>query len=279
MEHISSLSSAYDIYKLLSRRITQKLESLASTAKARIPKAFKLMINTIEKRTQDEETHDISSPFNVVHTMTVRSDPTTGRLLGMPEQWTAPPTKPTAHAIGAKGVSQGSFWSALRREIRAPREALRSIQLSRSLSASHIPVRRNSRSHRASFSEHRTKTPEAGGHERSHIRPADAEIRFSPHNGSGPIRTPSTKVRQPRRKAVPELTADEWQEIHAPRIPRSHLMPQPLPSPTTLVQAPRPQPFSYAPVHGPNGFPRQWVPMYPPVPVFFGSYDDLTLST
>lgn len=41
MAQITSLSSAYDIYKLLSRRIVRKLESLASTAKTQIPKAFK----------------------------------------------------------------------------------------------------------------------------------------------------------------------------------------------------------------------------------------------
>jgi hypothetical protein len=44
MEHTTSHSSAYDIYKLLSRRITQKLESLALKAKTRIPQAFKCTV-------------------------------------------------------------------------------------------------------------------------------------------------------------------------------------------------------------------------------------------
>jgi P21-Rho-binding domain len=291
MEHITSSSSAFDIYKLLSRRITQKLESLASTAKARIPKAFKctlvflctvinsflpsVMISTIDRRAQNDETHEISAPFNVVHAMTVRSDPTTGRLMGMPEQWTAPSTKPTTHAADQKGVSQGSFWGALRREIRAPKESLRTIQLSRSSSTSRPPVRRDSRSRRASFSEHRTGAPAAAGdYERGQIRPTETAVPLRPHNGSAPVRTPS-KTARPRRKAVPKLTADEWQEINAPRIPRSHPMPQPLLTPTTFVQAPHPHP--YGPTHGIAGFPREWVPMYPSTPVFFGSFDDLAL--
>jgi hypothetical protein len=232
------------------------------------------MINTIAKRAQNDETHDISAPLNILHTMTVRSDPTTGRLLEMPEPWGAPPTTSTTEATDQKSVSQSSFWGAVRREIKAQREYL-TMQLSRSSSTSHPPVRRNSRSHQASFSKHRTKTPgAAGGYELGQTRLTDTEMLFRPLDGSAPVRAPSTTAR-PRRKAVPKLTEEEWKEINAPRIPRVHWMPPPLLGPTTFRQAPHPQPYPYASARGHTEFPRQGVPMYPPVPVFFVGFDDL----
>jgi hypothetical protein len=252
---------------------------------------YSVMISTLDKRAQEDAPHEISGPFNVVHTMTVRSDPTTGRLQGMPEQRVGPTeeaklTGITTRVTGAKPARvtekeapHRSFWGSLRRQPKAPREALRNIQPSRPISTSHPLVRRNPRLHRASFSEQPTRARAAGDHKDAQILPSSTNLHSFPHVNPPPIRAQSTAVRKPRRKAVPQLTEGEWQQIFGGQAHQVRAIPQPPPVTATFAQAYRPPPLPYVgPAYAPNGFPRPRAPMYAPNPVFFGSYDDLTFS-
>lgn len=96
-EDISPLSPAQQRQALTSR-IIQKLESLTSGAKSRLPK-IKFMITPLKAPPPpSEELHAISSPFGFVHRMEVTEDPQTGRLLGLPEEWQLPPATRTGHS-------------------------------------------------------------------------------------------------------------------------------------------------------------------------------------
>lgn len=70
------------------RRIGQRLAELIGSAGARVPASFTVEVSTPEDVVfPSSEPHPISTPFNVGHPVSVKSDPLTGRLVGMPSEW------------------------------------------------------------------------------------------------------------------------------------------------------------------------------------------------
>jgi len=241
---------------------------------------FPVVISMVEQRPKGETPHHISAPLNVVHTVAVHEDPRTGRLMGMSEAWSTPEVKQlfsgaTKHgasdvrSLVAEGKPQPLLWDALPHEIKTSGEALKNLNFLCPALPPHANREHKSLSHGPSLNKHQkqaniTKKENILNPQTSYLphHPVDDPYRI-PH----PARVPS----KPRRKPVPELTADEWVEIHTPQAIPVYMPCHSFPVPAPLFQSHPARPQGYVPY----GIPAHWGPIHPPVPVFFGSHDDL----